>query len=169
MTRRALLALLATQQKWLFGFSFKGFPNWPLPRSFELCAKLGYTGVELFEPATINPVEVRRLSRAYSLPVLSIMEDLRLTGSEAEQLLRLEASLKLATEIGRPIVETVVGAKPVDWPAIRPQFLLRLQSWARLAGKYKVPIAIKAHVGSALHLPKDAAGLCKELPLRSSK
>ena len=163
ITRRALLSLLATRQEWPFGFSFKGYPNWPLTKAFALTAQLGYTGVELFEPANINAKEARDLSKKHRLPILSVMEDLRLTGDEAAHLIRLEASLKLATQIGKPIVETVVGAKPEDWPAIRPQFLARLKPWAALAEKYGVTIAIKAHIGSALHLPEDAAALCREI------
>jgi sugar phosphate isomerase/epimerase len=163
ITRRVLLSLLAAREQWPFGFSFKGFPNWPLPKAFALTARLGYTGVELFEPAKLDAREVRQLSKNHKLPVLSIMEDLRLTGDESENLSRLERSLKLAAEIGKPIVETVVGAKPADWPALRPQFLDRLKAWSRLAEKYKVIVAIKAHIGSALHLPEHAVGLCQEI------
>ena len=163
ITRRAILAALAQRNNWPFAFSFKGFPNWPLEKAFALTAQLGYTGVELFEPAKINAKEARDLSKKYKLPILTIMEDLRLTGDEAVQLQQLEASLKLATQIGNPLIETVVGAKPEDWPAIRPQFLARLKPWAALAEKYGVTIAIKAHIGSALHLPEDAAALCQEI------
>ena len=165
MTRRSLLAALAAPgpKAWPFGFSFKGFPNWPLEKCFALCQELGYTGVELFDPAKVNAAEARRLSSKHRLPILTIMEDLRLTGEEHSFAQRLEASLKLSREIGKPLVETVVGGKPSEWPELRPQFLIRLQSWARLAERYKVPIAIKAHIGSALHLPEDAAGLCHEL------
>jgi inosose dehydratase len=91
------------------------------------------------------------------------MEDLKLTGDEAGYLHQLESSLKLATNIGRPLIETVVGGKPSDWLAIRPQFLQRLRPWAALAEKYKVTVAIKAHIGSALHLPEDAALLCRQI------
>jgi sugar phosphate isomerase/epimerase len=165
MTRRTLLAALAgpASTSWAFGFSFKGFPGWPLEKSFALCQQLGYTGVELFDPAHVEAPDVRRLTRKYRLPVLSIMEDLRLTGDEAIHLRRLEASLKLAGEIGKPIVETVVGGTPAEWTQLRPQFLLRLKAWARLAEKFKIPVAIKAHIGSALHLPDDAAQLCREV------
>ncbi|MSV31595.1 MAG: sugar phosphate isomerase/epimerase [Bryobacterales bacterium] len=163
ITRRAIFAALAAQPSWPFAFSFKGYLNWPLERAFALTAQLGYTGVELFEPAKLNPKEVRELSRKHKLPIISIMEDLKLTGDEAKNLQQLESSLKLAKEIGRPIVETVVGAKPEDWPAIRPQFLARLKHWAQLAEKYKTAVAIKAHIGSALHLPEQAAGLCQQI------
>ena len=43
ITRRALLSLLANRQQWPFGFSFKGYPNWPLEKAFALTAQLGYT------------------------------------------------------------------------------------------------------------------------------
>ncbi|MBI2688954.1 MAG: sugar phosphate isomerase/epimerase [Acidobacteria bacterium] len=163
ITRRALLAALAASKSWPFGFSFKAFPGWPLEKSFALCAKFGYTGVELFPPNTVIAAEARRLSQKYRLPILSIMEDLRLTGDESEHLRQLESSCKLAAEFGRPIVETVVGGKPEEWAELRPQFLIRLRGWARVAEKYKVPVAIKAHISSALHLPGDAAGLCAEV------
>ena len=165
MTRRALLAAFARPiaKPRPFGFSFKGFPGWPLEKSFALCRQLGYTGVELFDPARLGPAAIRRLSRKHRLPILSIMEDLRLTGAEQPHLQRLEASLNLAREIGKPIIETVVGGLPAEWPQLRPQFLARLQSWARLAEKFKSTVAIKAHIGSALHLPQDAAQLCREL------
>ena len=163
ITRRAILAALAAQPAWPFAFSFKGYPNWPLERAFARTAQLGYTGAELFEPAKLNAKEVRELSRKHKLPIISIMEDLKLTGDEAKNLQQLESSLKLAKEIGRPIVETVVGAKPEDWPAIRPQFLARLKLWAQLAEKYKTTVAIKAHIGSGLHLPEQAAGLCTQI------
>jgi inosose dehydratase len=163
ITRRALLSLLAARPSRPFAFSFKGYPNWPLEKAFALTAQLGYTGVELFDPAKIDAAEVRRLSRKHKLPVISIMEDLKLTGDEAAHLARLESSLRLAKEIGRPIVETVVGAKPEEWPVIRPHFAGRLKPWAALGEKYKTVVAIKAHIGSALHLPDQAAGLCREI------
>jgi len=163
ITRRAVLSLLAARPSRPFAFSFKGYPNWPLEKAFALTAQLGYSGVELFDPAKVSAAEVRRFSRKYRLPIISIMEDLKLTGDEAAHLARLESSLKLAKEIGRPIVETVVGAKPEEWPAIRPQFMARLKPWAALAEKHKTVVAIKAHIGSALHLPEQAAGLCREI------
>ena len=163
LTRRALLASLAAAPAWPFAYSGKGYPNWPLEKMFALTAQLGYTGVELFEPNKINPAEARQLAKKHKLPILTIMEDLRLTGSEAEHLKQLESTCKLATQLGRPIIETVVGGKPEEWAAIRFQFVQRLKPWAALAEKYSVPIAIKAHIGSALHLPEDAAGLCREI------
>lgn len=163
ITRRTLLAALAARQTWPFAFSFKGYPGWPLEKAFAFTARLGYTGVELFEPAKIDPAEARRCSANSKLPILTIMEDLKLTGDESAYLAQLESSCKLAAQIGRPLIETVVGGKPSEWEQLRPQFLERLKPWANLAERYKVPVAIKAHIGSALHLPQDAAGLCREV------
>jgi sugar phosphate isomerase/epimerase len=163
ITRRAILAALAPQPKWPFAFSFKGYPNWPLERAFAFTKLLGYTGVELFDPAKVVPAEARAVANKHKLPIVAIMEDLRLTGDEAKYLAQLEATCKLSTQIGRPLIETVVGGKPEEWPRLQPQFLQRLKPWAALGEKYKVNIAIKAHIGSALHLPEDAAALCREL------
>jgi sugar phosphate isomerase/epimerase len=165
MRRRTFLAAgaaMAAPAAWPFGYSCKGFPGWPLERAFALCARLGYTGVEVVEPGRIDAGEVRALVRRHGLPVLSIMEDLRLTGDAGAQLERLGATLRLAREMGRPVVETVVGGRPVEWEQLRPQFAARLREWARVADRHKVTVAIKAHIGSALHRPEDAAVLCRE-------
>ena len=74
--------------------------------------------------------------------------------------------MRLSQRLGRPLIETVVGGQPAEWPALRAPFLERLREWARMAERYKVPVAIKAHIGSALHLPEDAAGLCAEIGSR---
>jgi inosose dehydratase len=164
MTRRTLLAALAASNPARpFAFSAKGYPNWPLERAFAFSAQLGYTGIELLAPIKFDPAEIRALAKKHRLPVVAIMEDLRLTGDAAQHLARLETTLKLAAKIGHPVVETVVGGLPPEWEKLKPQFAERLAPWARLAEKYKVPIAIKAHIGSALHLPEDAALLCRQL------
>jgi inosose dehydratase len=162
ITRRTLLAGLAGGPRWPFAFSFKGYPGWSLEKAFALTAQLGYTGAELFAPNSINAAEARALVRKHKLPILAIMEDLRLTGNEDDHRKQLESTCRLATQIGRPLIETVVGGKPEEWPALRDGFARRLKPWAELAEKYKVTVAIKAHIGSALHLPQDAAALCRE-------
>lgn len=163
LTRRALLYALAAKTEWPFAYSFKGYPSWPLERAFAYTAQLGYTGVELFEPNKIDAAAARQFAKRYKLPILTIMEDLRLTGDENGHLRQLESTCKLATQLGRPIIETIVGGKPEEWGALRAQFAQRLKPWAALAEKYKVTVAIKAHIGSALHLPEDAAALCREI------
>ena len=165
MTRRTLLAaaLAAHPPRRPFAFGCKGYPNWPLDKAFAFSSQLGYSGLELLAPVKITPAEIRALAQKHRLPGLSIMEDLRLTGDPAPHLARLETTLKLASHIGRPIVETVVGGTPPEWEKLKPQFEDRLRAWARLAEKYKVPVAIKAHIGSALHLPEDAALLCRQI------
>ncbi|MBM3767913.1 MAG: sugar phosphate isomerase/epimerase [Acidobacteria bacterium] len=170
MTRRVLLAGLIPRAKTAaFAYSFKGFPNWPLDRSFAMAKKLGYTGVELFEPRKAMAIEVREMAAKHKLPVVSLMEDVRLTGDEQQSLDQLDHSLRLAKEIGRPVVETIVGGKPAEWPQLKEQFERRLEKWTERAEKHKVVLAIKAHIGSALHTPKDAAELCRTMKSRYCK
>lgn len=170
MTRRNLLAGLVPWAKHpVFAYSFKGFPNWPLERSFALAKQLGYTGVELFEPRKALAIEVREMIAKHKLPVASLMEDLRLTGDEQLSLSQLDQSLRLAKEIGRPIVETIVGGKPPEWPQLKAKFEQRLEKWTERAEKHKVVVAIKAHIGSALHTPKDAAELCHKMKSKYCK
>ena len=164
MTRRVLLAGLIPHSKTApFAYSFKGFPGWTLEKSFAFAKQLGYTGVELFEPRKALAIEVREMIGKHKLPVVSLMEDLRLTGDEKLSLDQLEQSLRLAKEIGRPMVETIVGGKPPEWPQLKEQFEKRLKKWTDRAEKHKVVVAVKAHIGSALHTPKDAAELCKKM------
>ena len=166
ITRRAFVAAMAAGIRRPFAFSFKGYPGWALERAFAVTAGLGYTGVELFEPGKLDAREVNGLARRHRLPVVAIMEDLRLTGDGARSEAQLEASCRLAARVGRPVVETVVGGKPEEWEALRGQFAERLKGWARIGERHGVDVAIKAHVGSALHRAEDAAGLCREVGSR---
>lgn len=161
ITRRALLAALAARRPRPFAFSCKGYPGWTVEQCFAYSAAVGYTGVELFEPAKLAADEVLTSLRRHKLPVVAIMEDLRLTGDAAGYEQRLEATCRLAARIGRPVIETVVGGKPEEWESLRVSFANRLAGWARIGERHKVDIAIKAHVGSALHRATDAAGLCR--------
>lgn len=182
MTRRSLLLspaglVQAKPKPYGLAYSFKGFPHWPLEKSFALCAELGYNGVELFvgfkqdhEPGKLDVPALRRLVQKHRLPVVTLMEDLRLTGDDQPiHLQHLEASLKLAREIDPkhpPLIETVVGGRPEEWDKLKPLFLERLKAWARLADKYKVLVTIKPHIGSALHLPEQGAELCRQVASR---
>lgn len=184
MTRRNLLlstaALAAKPKPYGLAYSFKGFPHWPLEKSFALCAELGYNGVELFvgfkqdhEPGKLDVPSLRQLIQRFKLPVVTLMEDLRLTGDDQPiHLQHLEATLQLARAIDPrhpPLIETVVGGRPEEWEKLKPLFVERLKAWARLADKYKVVVAIKPHIGSALHLPEQGAELCRQVSSRHLK
>jgi inosose dehydratase len=187
MTRRALLSvagaarvLAAKTEPYGLAFSLKGFPKWPLEKAFAVCAQLGFNGVELFvgpkqehEAGKLDIPALQALVRKHRLPVVTLMEDLRLNGDgQPGQLEHLEASLRLARQIDPrrpPLIETVVGGRANEWEQLRPLFLERLVPWARLAEKHRVVVAIKPHIASALHLPADGALLCDKIGSRYLK
>src|SRR5690606_2043462 len=78
--------------------------------------------------------------------------------------------LKRAGELGHllsperpPVVETILGGKPQEWDALKRPMADRLAGWARMAEQHRIVIAIKPHVGNALHLPEDALWLLEQV------
>jgi inosose dehydratase len=61
-----------------------------------------------------------------------------------------------------PIIETMVGGK-AEWSKIKPVFLKRLESWAKIADSSNVTIAIKAHAGTSMYRVDQAVELFREL------
>jgi inosose dehydratase len=69
-----------------------------------------------------------------------------------------KAAQALAPDSPR-IVETVLGGKPEQWSEVKDLMAARLRDWAKVAIEGEFIVAIKAHVGGALHTPADAVWL----------
>jgi sugar phosphate isomerase/epimerase len=157
------------------GFSLYGMRSLELPAALALCAQTGYDCVELAamegwpgDTAAMNEAAIGQLRQSlaeHQLRISAIMENLLLTGSDdehARRLQRLEAALQLARRVQderRPVVETILGGSPSQWPDVRDLFLRRLKDWAELAERQEVRVALKAHVSGAVHRPEHVVDL----------
>ncbi len=168
-------ARVRAEQPVPIGFSLYGMRKLETLAALSLCRQIGYETVEL--PLMADwPLDAARVSNEHlgrvraclalhELRVAGFMEHLVLTGDDAQHqrtLDRWRVSLRVAQALApeqRPVVETILGGKPADWPAVRDQFRARLADWAKLAAETGATIAIKAHVSGAAHLPEHIVWL----------
>lgn len=161
------------------GFSLYGMKTLPVADALRVCAEIGYESVELAvmgdwpcAPEKLAPQQRRDLRqqlRDGGLKLAALMENLPLA-VEGEKhranLDRLKAACELARDLAPeqvPLIETVLGGSPNQWPLLRDTFVERLRDWAAVAAGHDAVIAIKAHVGGALHRPRDAAELVQAI------
>jgi sugar phosphate isomerase/epimerase len=161
------------------GFSLYGMKSLPLPKALQACREIGYDCVELplmpgwpADPEKLAFSARNELKRAIEncSPRLSaLMENLPLLAAEkkhAANLRRLQLAADFARELvpeNPPLVETVLGGQPAEWEGVKEKMAERLREWGAIAEEKKVLIAIKAHVGNALHTPAGAAWLLKQV------
>lgn len=175
------LDLLAddTPPKIGLGFSLYGMRSLKLAEALPLCREIGYDCVELPVMAqwpadsasfsTEQRKEFRKSLAGSGLRLAALMENLPLLSDDRQHaalLDRLKRGLELARDLvpdQPPLVETILGSKPDQWDAVKDRAALRLKDWAAAAAEAKVVVAIKAHVGGALHRPADAAWLVKQI------
>jgi len=172
-------ALLPTEAPIALGFSLYGMKSVPFAEAIKTCAAIGYDGVELaLMPG--YPAEPKRLAAAdrktlrtqladAKLKLHGLMENLAEPAADADHVKNLDR-LKAAAELGHalspdapPPIETILGGKPADWDKVKDRLVERLADWAKVAADAKTAIAVKPHVGNALHRPADAVWLMKQL------
>jgi inosose dehydratase len=187
-TRRAWLAAAAAAlaagpavgqgKKIPLGFSLYGMKTLSLADALAACAKIGYAGVELAlmpgypaEPHLLSAAarkELRTRLADANLTVQALMENLVEPAADAVRAKNLDR-LKAAAELGRalsdapPVIETILGGKPADWDAVKDRMAERLHAWAAVGKDAKTVIAIKPHVGNALHSLDGAAWLMRQV------
>jgi sugar phosphate isomerase/epimerase len=161
------------------GFSLYGMKSLPLAKAIETCREIGYDCVELplmpgwpADPEKLGisaRKELQSTLEKSGLRLSALMENLPLLGDDnmhAANLQRLKLAADLAHQLvpdKPPLIETVLGGKPAEWDAAKEKMAARLKDWAKVAEENKVVIAIKAHVGNALHAPADAVWLLKQV------
>jgi inosose dehydratase len=97
------------------------------------------------------------------------MENLPLLSDDrqrAAHLDRLKQALELSHDLNPdrpPLIETILGSKPDLWDSVKERAVQWLADWSRAAAEARVVVAIKAHVGGALHRPQDAAWLVEQI------
>ncbi|MDB5388020.1 MAG: Xylose isomerase domain protein barrel [Planctomycetaceae bacterium] len=163
-----------------FGFTLYGMRKLPLADAFKVCGDIGYDSVELVcmadwpcAPESLSKPARTELTQQLidnHLSVSSLMENLSPLAEEKIHVLNLER-LRRTCELGHdlsprstPVIETVLGGKPAEWDQVRKRMADRLQDWAKIAEAGKTIIALKPHVGGALHTPEGAKWLKDQLP-----
>ena len=161
------------------GFSFYGMKSLPLGEAIAACATIGYDGVEFAlmpgypsEPKLLTAdarKELRSRLRDSKLALHGLMENLVEPAADAVHKTNLDR-LKAAAEFGRalapdtvPVIETILGGKPADWDKVKEKMVERMRAWAAVAKESKVVLAIKLHVGNALHTIADARWLVAQI------
>jgi inosose dehydratase len=167
------------QRLFPFGFSLYGAPGVAPATALPAIARIGYDCVELAclrgsptEPNTLTAAEraeLRKLLADNGLALASLMENLTEPSDDAAHAANLDR-LRAACQLGHalspdapPVVETILGHKPAQWEAVKGPMVQRLRDWAALAEKHQTVIAVKPHVGNALHTPADAVWLVEQL------
>ncbi|HWA99502.1 MAG TPA: sugar phosphate isomerase/epimerase [Pirellulales bacterium] len=161
------------------GFSLYGMPGLPVEQALRLCSQIGYDDVELSllpdsptEPSALGPsqrADLKALLGTLNLRLAALMVNLPLLVEGAARqanLDRLQAAAELAHALAPdspPVIETVLGGKPSDWPDVRDRMLDRLRDWAAVGQSTRTVVAIKAHVNNALHTPEDERQLVQAL------
>ncbi len=161
------------------GFSLYGMKSLKITEAIEVCAEIGYDCVELpvqadwpgdsLRLSAAERKQIRGALKASGLRLTSLMENLHAAVDEAQHrsnLDRLKAAGELANDLSPdhpPVIETVLGGRPDQWDSIKERMAERLQDWAKVAEQTKTIVAIKAHVGGAMHLPEHLVWLAEQI------
>lgn len=162
-----------------FGFSLYGTKSLPVSQALQACAEIGYDCVELAcmkdwpcAPETLTPADraaIRRALGETGLQLPCLMENLHAVVGDEQHRSNLDR-LKAVAELGQalspgkpPVVETILGGRPAQWDEIRGEMAKRLRDWARVGESAGTIIAVKPHVGGALHTPAGAKWLVDEV------
>ncbi|MDB5335961.1 MAG: Xylose isomerase-like barrel [Planctomycetaceae bacterium] len=162
-----------------FGFSLYGMRKLPTKEALRVCSEIGYDSVEIVcmpdwpcAPESLSAMARQDLRGQLShskLTLASLMENVSPLADDKTHAAILER-LKRACELGHdlvpgstPIIETVLGGQPAMWEQVRDKMVARLQDWVKIAEAEKTIIAVKPHVGGALHTPEGAVWLMDQL------
>ncbi len=161
------------------GFSLYGMRSLKLADALKACADIGYEAVELVtiagwpaDPSALSVsdrADVRQRLEDHRLALPALMENLVLKTDAASHRKNLDR-LKLSADLGRelspdrpPVVETVLGGSPAKWDELKSPMADALRDWAKVAEETKTIVAIKPHVGGAVHTPEGALWLVEQV------
>jgi len=160
------------------GFSLYGMKSLAVTKAIDICADIGYDCIELpvqqgWPTDSLNlsetPEKIRGKLASRRVRLSALMENLHAAVDDQRHqsnLARLEAAGKLGHQLSPdtpPVVETILGGQPAEWDKIKMRMAERLQDWAEVAMATRTVIAIKAHVGGAMHLPEHPVWLMNQV------
>jgi inosose dehydratase len=161
------------------GFSLYGMKTLRPADALRACSRIGYDAVEISlmpgwptEPKRLTIDDRRTLRKQLNelgLTLPAVMENLILVVDDARHAInrdRLKTAAELAHDLSpdrAPVIETILGGRPDQWEHIKNQMVDRLGAWAEVAAAAKIVIAIKAHVGGAVHTPEAAQWLRRQV------
>jgi sugar phosphate isomerase/epimerase len=175
----AVKAALAAESSIGIAFSLYGMRSLSIVDAIRACREIGYDGVEL--PVMVDwPGDSGRLSAddrrrirdqlvESKIRLSGLMENLVLLAPEATHqanLQRLQAAAQLARDLAPaapPVIETVLGGRPDQWERTREEMADRLRDWAKALESSQGVLAVKPHVGGALHTPDGAKWLVEQV------
>lgn len=165
-----------------FCFSLYGMRSLKLHDALKACADVGYDGIELDcnpeqsgNPDKLSANERRDVSKqlaesGLTLPALMVNLPLVTSAKRHRQNLdRLQTVGQLGHDLSpaaTPVIETVLGGRPNQWNQVKDKMAAALEDWAKAGEACKTVIAVKAHVGGALHTPQDAKWLVERVDSR---
>ncbi|MBD3675525.1 MAG: sugar phosphate isomerase/epimerase [Planctomycetaceae bacterium] len=162
-----------------FGFSLYGMKSVATTDAFRILNRIGYDAVELVcmpdwstAPESLSREErtqIKQELERLNLQLPALMENLPLLVS-AEQRQKHLDRIKAAGELGHdlspekpPVLETIMGGKPDDWPAVKNEMVEELGRWADAAEACQTVLAVKPHVSGAVHAPDSADWLIQQV------
>ena len=162
-----------------FCFSLYGMRKLKLDDALKHCAQIGYDGIEIdstagqsgdpFKLSKSARKNVRKQLADHGLTLPCLMDNLRLltpAKQHGQNLDRLKTVGELGHELSpqqAPVIETVLGGRQADWDRVKNQMAEVLGDWAEAGKSAKTIIAIKAHIGGALHSPDGAKWLVDQV------
>ncbi|MDP6445292.1 MAG: sugar phosphate isomerase/epimerase [Pirellulaceae bacterium] len=160
------------------GFSLYGARSMTTVDAIAACHKIGYDCVELpvmpdwpGDSGKWNGAKYDETIAAlkdHNMRLSALMENLPLLGDQAhrrQSLVRLERAAEVGQRLGvaRPVIETILGGRPQNWKRDQAPMAKELEAWAKSAEKHRYAVAIKAHVGGAMHLPEHPVALAEKI------
>jgi inosose dehydratase len=161
------------------GYSLYGMRAFSLESAIDHAAEIGYDAIELAsipgwpaDPKLLSADARGQLAKQLArlgLGLPALMENWGLgvdDRAQAGQLERLASVAQLGHELEPdhpPLIETVVGGKPGEWPTLKDKYVDRLGQWAEAAARAKTIVAIKPHRFGALNTPADAVWLVDQV------